>query len=263
MPDIDAVLCDVHGVLYVHPEAIPGSPEGVAKLRQSGKPFRFLTNSTQFPKSHIVASLRELGIDLQPHEVLTSPEAAGLVLQQRGLQKIGWLCAPALSEDLPAADPVLPGPGAGSRVDAVLVGDMGPRFTYEVLNQAFRWLRDGAVLVALARNRFYKSAEGLVLDSGPFVRLLEDAAGTQAVVTGKPSPQFFEAGLRTLGSDPSRTMMVGDDLEFDVLAAMNLGIQGCLVRTGKFREGDLTASSKQPDLVVENLAEAVESILGP
>jgi ribonucleotide monophosphatase NagD (HAD superfamily) len=30
--------------------------------------------------------------------------------------------------------------------------------------------------------------------------------------------------------------MVGDDVEADVAAAMALGIQGCLVQTGKYQE---------------------------
>jgi HAD superfamily hydrolase (TIGR01458 family) len=142
-------------------------------------------------------------------------------------------------------------------VDAVLVGDMGTRFTYEVLNRAFRWLLDGAELVALARTRFYQSREGLVLDCGPYVALLEDATGLTAAVAGKPSPAFFQAGLRRIGIAAAEAAMVGDDLQTDVLPAMDLGMRGIQVRTGKFREDRYAASPRKADHLAADLEAAV------
>jgi ribonucleotide monophosphatase NagD (HAD superfamily) len=48
---------------------------------------------------------------------------------------------------------------------------------------------------------------------------------------------------------------VGDDLEADVGGAQAAGMKGILVRTGKFREGDLEASPVRPDAVVASLAD--------
>ena len=259
---VHGVLSDVHGVLYVHPDPIPGSADAVARLRASGLPFRFLTNSTQFPKRHILATLADCGIELDPHELLTSPEAAGAALREAGHRRVGWLATPALAEDLPDAEPVFPGDAGGDRVDAVLVGDLGDDFTYATLNRAFRWIHDGAALVALARNRYYQTAAGLVLDSGPFVRLLEEATGVEATVTGKPAPGFFHAGLAALGTEAGDTVMIGDDLEFDVLPAMDLGLTGILVRTGKYREEVFARAPRRPDRVASDLGEALAGILG-
>jgi len=258
---VRGVLSDVHGVLYVHPEVIPGSADAVARLRASGLPFRFLTNSTQFPKRHILATLAGCGIELDAQELLTSPEAAGETLVADGHRRVGWLANPDLAEDLPGIEPVFPGDAGASAVDAVLVGDLGDDFTYATLNRAFRWIHDGASLVALARNRYYAAADGLVLDSGPFVRLLEEATGVEATVTGKPAPAFFRAGLAALGTDPTETVMIGDDLEFDVLPAMDLGLTGILVRTGKYREEVFARAPRRPDRVAADLAGALDPLL--
>jgi HAD superfamily hydrolase (TIGR01458 family) len=259
---IEGLLSDVHGVLYVYPHPVPGSVEAVARLRASGFRHLFLTNSSQHPKSWILRSLEGAGFAIEPAEVLTAVEAAGDYLRQEGLRRVGWLCVPDLIEDLgdlEAVSPLRPGP---SPVDAVLVGDMGSGFTYDVLNQAFRWLHDGAQLIAIARNRTYQTQGGLVLDSGPFVTLLEDAAEVKAQVAGKPSEAFFLAALAHLGLPAPSVAMIGDDLEADVLPAMELGMRGILVRTGKFREHRYEAGSRRADRLADDLAQVVNDLLG-
>ncbi|HEX2703179.1 MAG TPA: HAD-IA family hydrolase, partial [Solirubrobacteraceae bacterium] len=62
--------------------------------------------------------------------------------------------------------------------------------------------------------------------------LLEYAVGRTAIVTGKPSPAFFEAALGELGVEAAAAAMIGDDIEADVVGALDAGIDGVLVRTG-------------------------------
>jgi len=259
---IEGLLSDVHGVLYVYPHAVPGSVDAVARLRASGLPHLFLTNSSQHPKSWILQSLTTAGFEIAPEHLLTAVEAAAEHLRQAGLKRVGWLCVPELIEDLGDLEAISPRAPGTKPVDVVLVGDLGSGFTYEVLNQAFRWLHEGAKLIAIARNRSYQTQEGLVLDSGPFVTLLEDAAEVKADVTGKPSTAFFQTALTHLGLPPSSVAMVGDDLEADVLPAMELGMHGILVRTGKFREHRYTAGRHRADGVADDLARVVNELLG-
>jgi HAD superfamily hydrolase (TIGR01458 family) len=257
-----ALLSDVHGVLYVHPDPVPGSVDAVERLERAGIPHLFLTNSTQHEKAWILASLREAGFRIPPERLLTAAEAAGAYFTERGIQRVGWLCPESLHRDLPGLTPIPPRPGAPEHVDAVLVGDLGESFTHEALNRAFRWLLEGAELVALARTRYYRAADGLCLDCGPFVALLEEAAGVRAAVMGKPSPAFFRAGLDRLGVAPGEAAMVGDDLDSDVLPAMDLGMEGILVRTGKFRPDRYRDAPRKADRLVRDLAEAVATFGG-
>ena len=257
---IRGLLCDVHGVLYTYPRALPRSVDAVRRLQRKNMPHLFLTNSTQHGKAWTLRSLNDLGFRVGPESVLTAAEAAADRLAREGKHRVGWLCVDELLEDMPGVEPVRPGePGP---VDAVVVGDLGDGFTASVLNAAFRWLVEGAPLLALARARFYENARGeLVLDCGPYVRLLEDAAGIRAEVAGKPSPAFFRAGLRRLGLEVSETAMVGDDLDCDVLPAMDLGMRGFLVRTGKFREDRYRRAPRKADRVVADLWEAVDALV--
>jgi len=48
--------------------------------------------------------------------------------------------------------------------------------------------------------------------------------------------------------------MVGDDLWSDVLGAQRSGLQGWLVRTGKYQESALIGSGIEPDRILESVA---------
>jgi HAD superfamily hydrolase (TIGR01458 family) len=123
------------------------------------------------------------------------------------------------------------------------------------LNRAFRFLLAGAAFVTLARNRYYRGPDGLLLDQGPFVAALEYATGREAMLVGKPSREFYAAAVRNLGVAASHVAVVGDDIESDVGGGQAAGLRGILVRTGKFRQDDLARSPIRPDAVIGSLAE--------
>jgi HAD superfamily hydrolase (TIGR01458 family) len=114
---------------------------------------------------------------------------------------------------------------------------------------------DGAALIALQKNRYWETAAGLSLDAGPFVAALEYGSGTPAEVVGKPSPAFFELALRELGVSADRAAMVGDDVEADVGGAIDAGLRGILVRTGKYREDLVRESGIEPTATIDSIAE--------
>ena len=49
--------------------------------------------------------------------------------------------------------------------------------------------------------------------------------------------------------------MVGDDIDADIRGADNIGLSAVLVRTGKFRQADLDASSVTPDAVIDSICD--------
>ena len=80
----------------------------------------------------------------------------------------------------------------------------------------------------------------------------------------KPRPGMLRRAQEELGADLSRSWVVGDR-HGDLQLAWNVGARGALVKSG-YGLGELTylapGWARQPDLVAENLLEAVERILG-
>ena len=139
--------------------------------------------------------------------------------------------------------------------DVVVVGGGGPSFTWKQMNTALNCLLNGADLVAMHGAPVWHTPEGFCLDGAAYARMLESASGVDAVVAGKPAPHMFLAAAESTGAPPERLIMVGDDLESDVLAAQALGMVGVQVRTGKFRQQTLDRSPKAPDHVIDSIAD--------
>jgi HAD superfamily hydrolase (TIGR01458 family) len=249
---IRGVLLDLSGVLYQGDHALPGAAAAVERLRAASLPVRFITNITRKGSGEVLRHLATLGFDIAPDDLLSAPIAARRYLEHRGLHPY-LLVHPALEADF--ADLV------GNAPDAVLVGDAADGFTYAALNRAFRLLLDGAPLLAMGNNRYFRDRDGLSLDIGPFVAALKYASGATATVLGKPAPAFFHAALESLDCDPEEAVMVGDDALADVDGALAAGCQGILVQTGKYRPGDEDQITRSRAVVVPDIAAAVDWIL--
>jgi HAD superfamily hydrolase (TIGR01458 family) len=233
----------------VEDEPIAGAVDALAALRSGGRTLRFVTNTTSRPRRSILARLERLGFAVAPDDLITPAALAVGHCADRGHRRVGLVMNNALREDFADVEE------GTERVDAVIVGDCGEAFDYATLNRAFRWLMEGAELVALQKNRFWMTPGGLSLDVGPFVAALEYAARTEAFVVGKPAPAFFTAALAGTGVAPADAAMVGDDVESDIGGALGAGLAGVLVRTGKFRADALRDSGVQPTRVIDSIAD--------
>lgn len=247
-----ALLIDLDGVLYEGERAVPGTREALDWIVAQGIPHLFLTNTTSRPRKAIVEKIERLGFSFAAEAILTPPVAAARWLSLGGYHqpalyipdatRIEFADFEAAAEDGPA--------------DAVVIGDLGEGWTFQRLNGAFRQLMADSAppLLALGMTRYWRAEDGLRLDTAPFVSALAHAADRDPVVLGKPSPDFFDAALDTIGATAEEAVMIGDDLRADVRGAQAAGLSALLVRTGKFRPADLEGSIA-PDAVLDSLAD--------
>ncbi|MDX1609812.1 MAG: TIGR01458 family HAD-type hydrolase [Halofilum sp. (in: g-proteobacteria)] len=251
---MNALLLDLDGVLYQGERPIPGGDRVVAWLREARIPHLFVTNTTSRPRAALVEKLAGLGIPVDPESLLTPAVAAADRLAGQGKRPLALFVPEATREEF--ADLPLLDPAAESGAGAVVVGDLGAGWDFATLNRAFRLLMDEPrpELVALGMTRYWQAEDGLRLDAGAFVHALAYASGLEPVVLGKPAAAFFHAGVESLGADASKTAMIGDDIVGDVGGAIEAGLQGLLVRTGKFRPGDLERGI-EPTAVLDSIAD--------
>ena len=250
---VRAVLIDVDGVLTVSWKPLPGAVEALRAVREAGLGVVLVTNTTSRTRASIATTLADAGFPVGAEDVLTAPSATASHLAERCPgARCALLNSGDVEEDLAGVTWV--GLDA-DEVDVVVVGGAGPEFGYEALDRVFGHLQRGARLVAMHRNLYWRTDAGLRLDAGAFLAGLETAARVEAEVTGKPSPAFCAAALGRLGVAAREALMVGDDVESDVLAAQRAGITGVLVRTGKFLPETLEAAEGTPDHVVDSFAD--------
>jgi HAD superfamily hydrolase (TIGR01458 family) len=249
-----AVLIDIDGVLTVSWQPLPRAVAALRQLRADGYPLALVTNTTSRSRASIASTLADVGFPVTADDILTAPVIAAAYLREHHADaRCLLLNSGDTGEDLAGLNLVLP--DGTSPVDVVLTGGAGPEFSYHALNQAFTHLQRGARLVAMHRGLYWRTSEGLQLDTGAFLAGLEQAAGTEAEVIGKPAPAFFAAALEHLGAHASGAVMIGDDIETDVLAAQRHGLTGVLVKTGKYLPRTHHQASGTPDYVLDSFAD--------
>ena len=252
MHDI-GILFDLDGVIYQGDSLISGAKESINLLRQNNIPCRFITNTTRMTKKNLVTKLQAMGLTLEVNEVFAAPHAAVEYCKNMKYTTIDLVVPDNEMEedfidfDLHAENP-----------QAIVLGDMGNLFTFDLLNALFKKILNGAEIVAMHKNKYWHSGNGLTLDLGAFVTALEFATEKEAVVIGKPNPHLFQLAVKPWGLSFQSIYMVGDDIVGDIGGANNVGMQSILVKTGKYREESLSRSEITPDFIINSVADLPE-----
>jgi HAD superfamily hydrolase (TIGR01458 family) len=250
--DVDGLLLDIDGVLAVSWEPLPGAIDTLSWLRAQAIPFRLITNTTTHPRDALAATLRDAGFAVESTDIVTAVAATAEYLRTHHPDVPVFILSDGDARaDLDGVTLV----GPGEPADVVVIGGACDEFSYANLNHAFGLVRDGAALVGMHRNLYWRTTDGFQLDAGAFIAGLEEATGTTATICGKPAPAYFEAALELLALAAARVAMVGDDVVNDVLGAQRVGMSGVLVRTGKFRPEDLERPDGAPDHVIDSVAD--------
>jgi HAD superfamily hydrolase (TIGR01458 family) len=246
------ILLDIDGVLTISWRALPGAVDAVARLRAAEYRLGFVTNTTSRTREVLSETLLRAGFDITPREILTAATATADYLRRAYPGKRCFLLTSGeVGRDFAGIEVT----GPGEPADVVVIGGAGGEFSHDSLDHAFQLLQQGAPLVAMHRNLFWRRGNRLTLDSGGYILGMEKASGVQATVVGKPAASFYELALSALGLPAAQTVMVGDDIEADIQGAKNAGLSAVLLRTGKFRAADLERSTTVPDAVLDSIAD--------
>lgn len=118
------------------------------------------------------------------------------------------------------------------------------------------YLRSRGYRMHMTSNGFhevqYKKLESSHLRNYFTTIVLSEDAGAN-----KPSPAFFDYALRTTGAERATTLMIGDNLQTDILGALNAGIDAML-----FNRWDVDCQDcpQKPTFVVPTLRSIMDII---
>lgn len=244
-----AWVLDCDGVIWLADQVIPGAPEAIARLRETGERVVFLTNNSWPRVTEHVAKLVAMGIPAEPDDVVTSSQAAAQLVSPA--ERVLVLGGPGLHEELAArgAELLEPGEGDPASVTSVVVGmDLG--FSFARLAATTTALRAGSArLIATNEDATFPTAHGLLPGAGSVVAAVATAGGVKPTVAGKPYEPVAQLVRERVGEV---SMMVGDRPSTDGRFAALLGVPFGLVLTGVTKKGhgpvDLPAAVEAGDL---------------
>lgn len=283
---VRALILDADGVLLFAGQPLPGAVDALLRLEVASFPYRVVTNFSSAHRRTLAAAVsRSFGIPVDPARLITAASAAAeyTARHHRG-KRLFVLASPDALGEWEGQHTLTPdeaeAEAGAAGVGAVVLGDAGDDLSFRNLNIAFRAIRAGAAFVAMHRNPWWVTAQGVTLDAGALVAGLEYSLGRRAIITGKPSRVVFrEAGaalaaeIASAGPSPRLRLreiaMVGDDLKADVAGSRRAGLRGILVLSGKTgvamvdsaaASGRLRGSAR-PDAVAPDVGTVVEALL--
>jgi HAD superfamily hydrolase (TIGR01458 family) len=246
---IKTICFDIDGTLYMDEKLLPHALETVSALSQKYN-IAFVTNTTSKSISSIHKELEYFGFNPLENTVFNPARVAREYLTANNLDSGILLIEKEAENDYAWFRRVKPDDkGCAS----VLVGTEGYDLTFRDLSAPLEALLKGARLFTLQKNRFYKKAGVYLTDLGPFAAALEYAASCSSTCFGKPSKSLFQSVAQRFGHSINELAMVGDDIEFDIFGAQDLGITAVLVKTGKYNAKFAAKFDKQPAYQINTL----------
>ncbi|MFD4423164.1 HAD-IIA family hydrolase [Agromyces sp. NPDC058484] len=258
---IDAVFADLDGVVYAGPGSIPHAVESLNRTK-GDRAVGYITNNASRSDASVARHLAELGLEVVPDDVVTSPQAAMRLLEERvehgalvfvvggegivsELEKRGYRVTRS-ADDGPAA--VVQGfaPEVGWRELAEASFALNANGGPDAAGSGIPW-------IATNMDWTIPVARGIAPGNGTLVSAVHTAVGRFPVVAGKPETPIFEEAKRRFGAD--RPLVVGDRLDTDILGANRAGMASAVVLTGIDRAKQLLAADakSRPDFILGDL----------
>jgi len=249
---ISALMLDLSGTIHIDDLLIPGAKEAILLLAKHSVPVQFVTNNSKESNEKIVEKLEKAGLKIDQKDVFSSLNAAQSLVARENLRPLLLLedSAAVQFSEINKKNP-----------NCVVIGLAPHLFHYDKLNEAFQLAKSGGRIIAVNKSRYFKKGSDLVLGTGAFVAGLEYSCDCKAEIVGKPSESFFSIAVSRFSDiDANEVMMVGDDIRDDVIGAQKAGLQGGLVQTGKYLDGDESKYEERPDYVFSNLLEMAKFV---
>jgi len=253
-----ALVCDLDGVVYRGPQAVPHAVESLAA---AGLPVQFATNNASRSPAEVAAHLRDLGLAVDAEAVTTSSQAGAWLLRQRLEEGVRVLAvggagvAEALQED--GFDVVLPGElGDGAAPPAAVLQGYGRPVTAADLGEAAYAIENGALWVATNTDLTLPTDRGVAPGNGAFVAAVRFAVERDPdEVAGKPHPPLYLLCAQRLGIPVDRVLAIGDRLETDIEGAVATGMDSLQVLTGVHTLADVlrAPAHRRPTLLAPDL----------
>jgi NagD protein len=243
-------ILDMDGVLVRGRKPIPGAPEFIQKLIDTGTKFLVMTNNPMFTPRDLSYRLNSEGINIPEGNIFTSAMATAMFLDSQRPKGSAFVIGESgLTSALHEIGYIL----TSANPDYVVLGET-TSYNFENISKAMRLVAAGSRFIATNPDPAGPSEGGLVPACGAMAALIEKATGVSPYFVGKPNPLMMRTALRYMDAHSESTIIVGDRMDTDVIAGMESGLETILVLTGCTTEEEITKFPYRPIHVLPSVA---------
>ena len=251
------VALDMDGTIYMGMSLFDYTKPFLARLKQMGITYSFLTNNPSTSIADYLKKLAGMGIEATADEMYTTALATIDYIKTHlpAAKRLFILGTQSMMSEFVKAGFEVAEDSADDRPDAVVVA-FDKTLSYARLCRAAWWIQQGLPYVATNPDRVCPTDEPTVLvDCGSICKCLEHATSRQPDITlGKPDPNMLSGIMQRYGLRADEIAMVGDRIYTDVQMAFNAGAFGVLVLSGETTLDIVAEAPRKPDLTADSIA---------
>ncbi len=259
LEELDVLLLDMDGVIYLGDSPIEGAVETIEALRDRNKSLIFLTNNSTKTREEYVEKLSGLGITAKESEVVTSAYAtARFISEKSGGESCYVIGENGLKEELRRAGLELLPRNRAEEASYVVVG-MDRGLNYEKIWGGLSAILSGADFIATNPDPTYPTSEGLAPGAGASIGAISGTSEMKpSTIVGKPHPYMLRTALRSVDSDPGSAVIIGDRISTDIEAGKRVGLKTILVLSGVTDADKASEADEKPDFVMDSIKKLLE-----
>jgi 4-nitrophenyl phosphatase len=257
--NIKALILDMDGVIWRADSPIGDLPSIFKRVGERGLKFVFATNNSTRTSEQYVAVLKELGVEAEPWQVVTSSQGVAHAVAQTfpGRTKVFMIGEDGIRMALEERGFELLSVEEAPQAQVVVMG-IDREINFQKVVEATLLVRKGIPFYATNTDSTFPTPRGEIPGSGAWISVVTTATGVQPIIAGKPFPFLMELSLEKLGTRKEETLVVGDRLETDIAAGQAVGCPTALVLSGVSTKEQAKLWEPQPTIIAESLAELVE-----
>lgn len=250
-------VLDMDGTFYLGDGILEGSLDFLEAVKKTGRDYIFFTNNSSKSPENYIQKLAKMNCHITREQIMTSGDVT-----------IGYINSryPGKTVYLVGTEPLVKsfsdnGIRLTNEMPDIVVVAFDTTLTYEKLERACTYIRNGAIFLATHLDINCPVEGGFIPDCGAFCAAISLSTGKQPKYLGKPFGETVDMVLDKTGEERARIAFVGDRIYTDVATGVNNGAKGLLVLTGETKPGDVSASRVQPDGIYASLGEMGRMLL--
>lgn len=238
-----AVICDIDGVVLHDNEMIPEADIFVERIIKQGNPLLFLTNYPSQTAADLKNRLSSAGLNVKEEHFFTSAMATAEFLSRQKGRKAYVVGEGALTHELYSRGFTI----TDIDPDFVIIGETRA-YNWEMIQKASYLIMQGARFIGT--NPDHAGPKGYPA-CGALCAPIERITGKKPFFVGKPSAWMMRAALNYLNVHSDDAVLIGDNMDTDILAGVQAGIETVLVFTGVTKKADLDRYPYRPTYIFD------------
>ena len=249
---IKGFIFDLDGVVYRGNKPIKSAVKTINYLIKKKYKIAFLTNNSTKSQREFSQKIIKCGVDIDQKFVITTSVATANFISKKYKKgnNIYVIGSKALKNEIKLKKFRI----SDNNVKAVVAG-LDLNINYKKITIASNILRKGKLLVATNPDKILPNEKGFQPGAGSIIQSIIEATGPKIkkIFIGKPNTFLIKEALKVMRLNRDNVVLVGDQLETDILAAKNYKMKSILVETGVPN----TAKKIKDSLKLKNLSHLI------